>query len=587
MFKAVIFDLDETVFNYERPQQKALEYISKKYFNDIDFFERYNKVKNIVQNRKSGHDKYFYFKELVELVDISNKYETLLNINKDYNKIFKNEISLINDIVPFLNFLKENSIRIIALSDNVSSLQIEKLEALGLLNYFEFCFTTDEINLNKSNPLLLKYVLDRIGLSSDEVVMIGNSYKDDIEPALVNNIFSFYFDVSIDDIIIRTDYISFNSYKILLGLLSDIYVNIDKLIEIGRFFGLREEIAPAGGGNISIKLKDHNLIIIKSSGYNLSEITRDQGFCIFIYNKLVQELHKCLDSSKDSKDSKDSDKNLDICYKNTRTFIKNKNNYPSIEVPFHAILNNNLVIHLHILQSFADKRDFSEYGSIKYVKPGLDILNFFKNYDQKFYFLENHGIIYQIDDYLSTRPFDILDLIYKELHIEMDLLNIISNQLINEIYGNENKKTIIGFRLMDYYHSLTFKEIKDKYPITPDHIVYCGPLMFLSSKETNGINIISRYFDEDEDIFDDERDMSFLKIILLYNQDERDEYVFFICSNINEMKKIESTFKQFLSLHVYDQKHIFTKLDQQEIDSLLNWSREEIRNKNTQALIFY
>jgi len=64
MFKAVIFDLDETVFNYERPQQKALEYISKKYFNDIDFFERYNKVKNIVQNRKSGHDKYFYFKEL-------------------------------------------------------------------------------------------------------------------------------------------------------------------------------------------------------------------------------------------------------------------------------------------------------------------------------------------------------------------------------------------------------------------------------------------------------------------------------------------------------------------------------------------
>ena len=107
MFKAVIFDLDETVFNYERPQQKALEYISKKYFNDIDFFERYNKVKNIVQNRKSGHDKYFYFKELVELVDISNKYETLLNINKDYNKIFKNEISLINDIVPFLNFLKE------------------------------------------------------------------------------------------------------------------------------------------------------------------------------------------------------------------------------------------------------------------------------------------------------------------------------------------------------------------------------------------------------------------------------------------------------------------------------------------------
>ena len=57
------------------------------------------------------------------------------------------------------------------------------LNEFGLTKYFDEVIESAEVNIRKPDPAIYRLSIEKIGLNTEEVVIIGDSYKNDINPA--------------------------------------------------------------------------------------------------------------------------------------------------------------------------------------------------------------------------------------------------------------------------------------------------------------------------------------------------------------------------------------------------------------------
>ena len=63
------------------------------------------------------------------------------------------------------------------------------------------------------------------------------------------------------------------------------------LIQISKYAGMRNDLAQAGGGNTSVKIDDQ-VMLVKSSGYQLADVNRDSGCMKVDYWRFVAYFEK-------------------------------------------------------------------------------------------------------------------------------------------------------------------------------------------------------------------------------------------------------------------------------------------------------
>lgn len=183
--------------------------------------------------------------------------------------------------------------------------------------------------------------------------------------------------------------------------------SIDELIELSRQIGAREDFVQGGGGNISIKV-NNDIMLIKSSGYFLKDLTTEKGYTAVKYPQI-----RSFFNNKNGKNLKNivSDSVLQIS--------SGGNGRPSIETGFHAILGN-VVLHTH--SSYANiltcsvegkklRKDILSMDSIwvEYSTPGEELTQKIKDSlgdtECQVIFLQNHGLIIW-----GKTPKEVLDL---------------------------------------------------------------------------------------------------------------------------------------------------------------------------------
>ena len=57
---------------------------------------------------------------------------------------------------------------------------------------------------------------------------------------------------------------------------------MNEFIRMSRYAGMREDLIQASGGNSSYKVSAEKMLI-KASGYQLADITAEQGYAVIIY----------------------------------------------------------------------------------------------------------------------------------------------------------------------------------------------------------------------------------------------------------------------------------------------------------------
>lgn len=148
-----------------------------------------------------------------------------------------------------------------------------------------------------------------------------------------------------------------------------------------RRLGQLEELAQAGGGNISVKLSD-TISVIKSSGVALSDVTKDKGFTLYDHAKLRDNMNLPLES------------------------VVITGPPPSLETYFHCFLDS-IVVHLHptAMLPVLCRKDMP--GIIPYRKPGVEVAKEIqKSWNgSSVILLQNHGLIV-----MGNNVTDVLDL---------------------------------------------------------------------------------------------------------------------------------------------------------------------------------
>jgi len=472
MFNYLIFDLDETIYNYEYCHQKALDLTFNKINNDFTineihkiFDDEKKKFQLIIGNTAASHNKFIRFKKLFERCKIS------LTKLDEYYKIYENEfnksMSLFPNLIDFMDLCRKNSIKMYILTNNLCRDQIQRLDKLSILDYFERVFTSEEFGFEKPDFKLYNYVLNEIGCKKEEIAMIGDNFQSDIIGSNNFGIYSFWFHKKFK---INKNYTEFPNYLLLTHFFSNYFNEIQKLIKISDYIGERFDLVQAGGGNTSVKIDD--IMYIKSSGINLTEMEMNKNYVGLNYNNILNNLTNIND-----KDKRKREKNCGDIVNDSIIFLRNYR--PSIETSIHSILKR-YVVHFHPIQfcGICGQKNlgsilnelFDCYCLVDYYTPGIDLaLGIKQVYNgEEVIFLKNHGVIFTVDNY--ERLVNLIEITMKKLedYLKLDLgkyryVSKISNTM-RSIF-NERYFTLLLDREYGDINARTF---------FPDKLIYCG-----------------------------------------------------------------------------------------------------------------
>lgn len=185
--KAVLIDLDDTLYPYEKCNQSALEAVVSQLaemFNrqkeDVkEVFDKSRRtVKEWLKDTAASHSRFLYFQKTIE----SLKGCTDIKLTRDIHNLFWdtyfNEMKLFEGVIEFFKQLKEAGIKVAIVSDLVADVQFSKLSKLGIENYVDFVITSEEAGYDKPAKPIFQLALEKLGLQKDEVVLIGDDPKD-------------------------------------------------------------------------------------------------------------------------------------------------------------------------------------------------------------------------------------------------------------------------------------------------------------------------------------------------------------------------------------------------------------------------
>lgn len=197
MIKAVLIDIDDTIFDFEKCSKnsflKTLEKFNIK-FKEEDF-SYFNKVNDILWTKQKLGE--INIKEVFIKRDyLMGKYFNL-DIEKGlFNDLFVkflyDEIEMIDGIEDLLLYLSDKY-KIFTASNGIYKMQENRLKKSNLDKYFDKIFVSDKIGYEKPDKRFFQKIMDITKYSNDDLIMIGDSIKSDIIGAKNSKIKSIYF----------------------------------------------------------------------------------------------------------------------------------------------------------------------------------------------------------------------------------------------------------------------------------------------------------------------------------------------------------------------------------------------------------
>ncbi|ULY68552.1 class II aldolase [Chlorella virus XW01] len=555
-YKGIILDLDNTIYNYDYYHNKAINsvfsFINQKTNIEISVLKDYyntisTSLKYELKNTASSHNKLIYFKKLIEHISLNNNSlnnNNIISLNDIYWNTFFDNIKCFDYFEEFIKWNKNIGIKIAILTDYQTEYQLIKLEKLNINQYIDIIITSEEIGIEKPSNYGFLSILNKMKLNNNEVIMIGDNYEKDILGAENLNIKSYNINIINNN----------NFYKNLLFDFTNIYNELINLKKISQYCGERFDLVQAGGGNTSVKIND--LLIIKSSGINLSTVNEKSGYTIIDNKKLLLDINK---------------NHKDFYTKEISHYNYFGNSRGSIETFMHSFLKK-YTVHLHpiqinqilisknaksLLQNILE--DINDVLIIDYYTPGIKLANIIKEKynNQNIIYLINHGIIFTTNNYN-----EIYDLIENTI-IKFEKYN--NNNNNNNYNYNKYKYTNFISKIINNFYNInnitylsqnsTLKNYLSNisnfnYQISfPDCLIYCG------YKVCFNINNLNK---NDK------------PIIIIYNNE-----IYINSTTLNKCKDIEEVL--IANLLILDNKYEKNYLSNDELYYLSNWDAELFR----------
>lgn len=191
MLKAVIFDIDNTLYDFDAGNRHAAAataaYAEEQLGMTGDAFLTATREAMAIQFRDHGmtagcHSRAIRYLMVMERFRLPLRHAHILN-DLYWNELLK-VITPYPYIEEFLKGLKEKGIRIGVGTDMTADWQLKKLDVLGLLPYIDFAVTSEEAEGEKPSKPFFDTVLQRAGCLPEECLFIGDHLQKDVLGAM-------------------------------------------------------------------------------------------------------------------------------------------------------------------------------------------------------------------------------------------------------------------------------------------------------------------------------------------------------------------------------------------------------------------
>ena len=193
MIRAVAFDLDNTLYDYDYCNKMAEETLLSVISEDlgISISEASHLLKNAKSNVKrilgdevaSSHNRLLYMQNICEQCN-KNPFRYAVKFYDTYWDCFLEHMTAFDYVIPLMEQLKNRGIVIGIITDLTAHIQYRKIAKLGLQNHIDHLVTSEEAGIEKPGRHIFDLMLKKMVLSPEETLMVGDSETKDIMGAL-------------------------------------------------------------------------------------------------------------------------------------------------------------------------------------------------------------------------------------------------------------------------------------------------------------------------------------------------------------------------------------------------------------------
>lgn len=192
-YKAVFIDWDDTIGDFHGAEIASLQEIYAKYHlsnlyssfqayydvyhpHNVSLWEQYGRSE--VTKDELQFDRFYY-----PVRTMNDAKRLAVEMGNDFIRLTTEHFSVLPNATEVVRYLA-SKYPLTIVSNGFVEVQYEKIRLSGLQDCFSHVVLSEEVGIQKPNPLIYQKALELNGLQAKDVVMIGDNYTSDIQGAI-------------------------------------------------------------------------------------------------------------------------------------------------------------------------------------------------------------------------------------------------------------------------------------------------------------------------------------------------------------------------------------------------------------------
>lgn len=180
-FKAIVFDLDNTLINRKKMLEKFSTQFLDKHFSKASVIERSRMLEVIrIADRDGYVDKRDLFVELSETLSWETKpiLDELLTYWYDQ---FPKCAEPMEGVYQVLDEIKDRQVKLGLITNGLISVQNCKIDQVKIRHYFDVIMVSEEMGINKPDTRIFHTTLQRLEVDPCDAIYVGDHPINDIQ----------------------------------------------------------------------------------------------------------------------------------------------------------------------------------------------------------------------------------------------------------------------------------------------------------------------------------------------------------------------------------------------------------------------